>query len=166
MRLFRRKSATPEAPRPKLEVRTADTRDLDAIVSLLEELVRDRLPRGGKTRYLRSIRDEQRLKLVDPDCVWYVATRGKEVVGCARATVHPEHPLLAYLERRDYGYVYGLFVREEERGHGAGRLLLTACESWLKKRGVKWLFLHSTPEAMDFYDARGYEPCLEYGKRL
>lgn len=166
MGLFRRKTASTAPAQPKLEVRSAGTRDLEVIVSLLEELVRDRVPRGGKTRYLRSIRDEQRLKLVDSSCAWYVATRGEEIVGCARATIHPEHPLLAYLERRDYGYVYGLFVRDDERGRGAGKLLLSACESWLKKHGVKWLFLHSTPEAMEFYEGRGYEPCLEYGKRL
>lgn len=166
MGLFRRKAPPRPSAEPKLEIRTAGTRDLEAIVGLLEELVRDRVPRGGKARYLRSIREEQRLKLVDSSCAWFVATRGEKIVGCARVTIHPEHPLLAYLERRDYGYVYGLFVVADERGRGAGKMLMAACEGWLKKRGVKWLFLHSTPEAMEFYEERGYEPCLEYGKRL
>ena len=108
--------------------------------------------------------------LLDPDAVWYVAERvvdgEKQLVGCARATLHHEHPLLAYLEKRDYGYVFGVFVTKSERRTGTGARLMQKCEQWLRGRGARWAFLHSTVDGIPFYEALGYEPSLEFGKRL
>ena len=174
MAWFGRKAAKPS---PRVELREANTRDLDEIVAMLRELVADKVPRRARTRYMKTMREEQRRMLLDPNAVWFVAERrvpvrsrdGKtaaRLVGCARATVHPTHPLLAYLEKRDYGYVFGVFVRPDDRRSGVGRRLLAKCESWLRERGAKWVFLHSTVPGIPFYEALGYEPSLEFGKRL
>lgn len=152
-----------------MELREASTRDLEGILVLLQELVADKVPRGARARYLKTMREEQRRMLLDPDAVWFVAERkggGGDLLGCARATIHREHPLLAYLERRDYGYVFGVFVRKDERRAGTGRRLLAKCEAWLRQRGARWVFLHSTVDGIPFYEALGYEPSLEFGKRL
>ena len=47
-----------------------------------------------------------------------------------------------------------------------GARLLEACQSWLKARGAKWAFLHSSTEALGFYRAEGYEPSFEFAKKL
>src|SRR2546430_1723577 len=162
MALFRRKNTD---SRPKVLVREADTRDLEAIVALLVELVADRVPRRGRAAYLEAVRAEQREKLLDPDAVWFVAARGEELVGCARVHLEKWHPMLAYLEQQRNGYLYGVFVKATERRAGAGRMLLARCETWLRAHGVRYAFLHSTPEAIPFYEAVGYEPCLEFAKK-
>lgn len=169
MAWFRRKKGTPKSA-PHTEIRVADTRDLNGIVAMLELLVADKIPRRSRARYLKTMRDEQKRMLLDPKAVWYVAERnapqGKVLVGCARATVHEQHPLLAYLEKREYGYVFGVFVRQEARRTGTGKKLLKKCESWLRERGAKWVFLHSTVDGIPFYEALSYEPSLEFGKHL
>ena len=164
MAWFRRKKTVAKSPRT--EIRVADTRDLEAIVSMLEELVADKIPRRARARYLKTMREEQKRMLLEPTAVWFVAQREKVLVGCARATVHEQHPLLAYLERRDYGYVFGVFVKKSERRTGTGKKLLGRCESWLRERGARWAFLHSTIDGIPFYEALDYEPSLEFGKRL
>ena len=104
--------------------------------------------------------------LLEPSAAWFVAERAGEVVGCARVHVRSEHPLLEYLDRREAGYVFGVFVRGGERRGGAGRALLARCEKWLQARGVRWVFLHSTTAAVGFYEALGFEATLEFAKKL
>ena len=164
MAWFRRKKSNARTPR--IEIRVADTRDLGAIVHMLELLVADKVPRRARARYLKTMREEQKRMLLEPTAVWYVAQREGVLVGCARATIHELHPLLAYLERRDYGYVFGVFVNKDERRTGTGKKLLAKCESWLREKGARWAFLHSTIDGIPFYEALGYEPSLEFGKRL
>ena len=161
--LFRRRGP---ATRAAVAVRAADTRDLDEICAMLEELVADKLPRRSRKGYLAAIREEQRRMLLEPDAAWFVAERGGAIVGCARVNVRAGHPLLEYLDRRDAGYVFGVFVRGGDRRDGAGRALLARCEKWLVARGVRWVFLHSTPPAMGFYETLGYEATLEFAKKL
>ncbi len=161
MKIFKRKSAT-----PGIEIRRAAHDELDAIVSLLAELVTAQVPRRKRAKYLQAVREDQVRRLDDDDTAWFVANRGGDLVGCARADLRRDHPLLAYLEDPGYGYLFGVFVREDERGRGTGARLVTACEAWLKSRGAKWAFLHSAPEALGFYRAEGYEPSFEFAKKL
>lgn len=170
MAWFTRRRKQPRAAGPKIEIRVADTRDLDEILAMLVLLVADKVPRGARKRYHKTMREEQKRMLLEPKAVWFVAERvtpeGRHMIGCARATLHEMHPLLAYLERRDYGYVFGVYVRKEGRRLGTGKKLLAKCESWLKERGARWVFLHSTVDGIPFYEALDYEPSLEFGKRL
>ena len=58
------------------------------------------------------------------------------------------------------GWVYYLAVREDARGRGLGRELMTAAEGWLAARGVAkvQLMVRDTNEgAVGFYEALGYE---------
>lgn len=162
MKIFRRK----EEPLAPIVIRRAAEDDLDVIVDLLAELVTLQVPRRRRARYLRSVRADQAKRLTDPDTAWFVANRGPELVGCARADLQPHHPLLDYLDDTGYGYLFGVFVRADERGRGTGAKLVAACESWLRGRGARWAFLHSAPEALGFYRAEGYEPSFEFAKKL
>ena len=162
MRWFQRKAK----PSRRVAIREASGKDLDTIVHMLDALVADKVPRRSRKRYLQTVRREQSQLLIDPSALWLIAERSGEPVGCARATLHHEHPLLAYLPDRDYGYIYGVFVTADERRTGTGRQLLQKCEQWLRAKGARWVFLHSTFEAIPFYEAVGYEPSLEFGKRL
>lgn len=161
MKIFKRKSVV-----PGIEIRRAAHDELDAIVSLLTELVTAQVPRRKRAKYLQAVREDQARRLDDADTAWFVANRGGDLAGCARADLRSDHPLLAYLEDPRYGYVFGVFVRKDERGRGTGARLVTACEGWLKSRGAKWAFLHSAPEALGFYRAEGYEPSFECAKKL
>lgn len=161
MGLFRKKRTSSQ-----VEIRRAADDDLDAIVVLLAELVTATVPRKRRPKYLEAVRADQKKRFRDPDTVWFVATRAGTIVGCARADIRTGHPLLAYLEDRQFGYLFGVFVAADERGQGTGSRLLGACESWLKGRGVKWVFLHSAPEAVGFYSAVGYDPSFEFARRL
>lgn len=50
-----------------------------------------------------------------------------------------------------------LAVKEEQRGQGLGKALLTACESLARERGVNELYLLTTT-AEKFFAALGYQP--------
>ena len=163
MKIFRRKEKMPLA---SIAIRRAAEDDLDEIVALLTELVTAQVPRRRRARYLRAVRQDQAKRLTDPDTAWFVANRGEDLVACARADLQPHHPLLAYLDEPGYGYLFGVFVREDERARGTGAKLVAACESWLRGRGARWAFLHSAPEALGFYRAEGYEPSFEFAKKL
>jgi GNAT superfamily N-acetyltransferase len=161
VKIFRRKAVHPEAL-----IRRADRAELDDIVGLLAELVTAQVPRRKRARYLDAVRADQARRVGDPDTAWFVAERDSTLVGCARADLRHEHPLLAYLDDPGHGYLFGVFVHADERGHGTGARLLAACESWLKSRGARWAFLHSSTEALGFYRAEGYEPSFEFAKKL
>src|SRR4051812_30587460 len=161
--IFRKKKAAPDAA---ISIRRAAEDDLDEIVKLLAELVANQVPRRRRARYLRSVRADQQKRMSDPDTAWFVANRGTDLVGCARADLQSHHPLLAYLDDTGCGYLFGVFVREDERAKGTGAKLVASCESWLRGRGARWAFLHSAPEALGFYRAEGYEPSFEFAKKL
>ncbi|HVO30669.1 MAG TPA: GNAT family N-acetyltransferase [bacterium] len=161
VRLFRKRTIARE-----VEIRRAAEDELDEIVALLAELVASQVPRKKRPQYIAAVREDQARRLRDRDTAWFVAHRGETLVGCARADIKSGHPLLAYLDESRYGYLFGVFVADETRHRGVGARLVAACEGWLKERGVKWVFLHSSPEAVGFYSAVGYDPSFEFARRL
>lgn len=69
------------------------------------------------------------------------------------------------------GWVYYLGVREERRGEGIARLLMSACEQWLIVRGcpkIQLMVRGDNRAALGFYDALGYasQDVVTLGKRL
>lgn len=58
------------------------------------------------------------------------------------------------------GWVYYLAVREDERRHGLGRLLMSSCEQWVAARGIPKLQLMvraGNEPALAFYAGLGYD---------
>ncbi len=66
--------------------------------------------------------------------------------------------------RNQYLELAYLYVSEEERGHGIGRALMTACRGWAKEQGAEMLYIsaHSAVESQAFYQAVGCREAAEY----
>ncbi|GAB3537248.1 GNAT family acetyltransferase [Arthrobacter tecti] len=58
------------------------------------------------------------------------------------------------------GWVYYLAVAEDRRGEGLGRLMMDACEQWLRRQGavkVQLMIRETNTEVLNFYERLGYE---------
>lgn len=80
-----------------------------------------------------------------------------ELIGVLEARVVGDHPIFRL---SDHGYVNGLFVREDYRGHGIGEDLLDNAAEWFR----------TNPRDVEFYridvlegDESGREVLEEYG---
>lgn len=69
----------------------------------------------------------------DPDAAVFLAYQGETAVGFAQCQLR--HDYVEGTESSPVGYLEGIFVKEEARGRGYARLLLTACEVWAKEKG-------------------------------
>jgi GNAT superfamily N-acetyltransferase len=63
------------------------------------------------------------------------------------------------------GWVEEIVVRDQERGHGVGRLLMDAFEQWADARGCALVAL-ATRRAAPFYRALGYEESAAYLRKV
>jgi GNAT superfamily N-acetyltransferase len=59
------------------------------------------------------------------------------------------------------GYVWGVFVRPEQRGRGIGELLVSACMSHLRARGCGRALLHAGERSVGLYGRMGFRPTGE-----
>ena len=135
-----------------ITVRGAHDSDLDALISLLEEIMAHhgvpRPARGSLTRTLRSI-------LTSDSHLFLVAESGGSIIGmCALVFTVSTWSAGPVCEIQD------VIVTDESRGAGAGRLLLEAAEDVARERGCVRLFLHAEPAnlgAHAFYRSLGLE---------
>lgn len=58
------------------------------------------------------------------------------------------------------GHLEELAVAEDQQGSGIGRLLVDACEDWLRREGVETVFVSSLDTATAFYERLGYQRCV------
>lgn len=102
---------------------------------------------------------------------------------CRRALVGPDSTVLAVTDATGLaatamvghdghrGWVYYLAVADRCRGRGLGALLMSACEEWVRERGIPKLQLMVRRDNADvsaFYDRLGYEASdvIVLGRRL
>ena len=145
-----RPSAAPDGS--TINVREAHDADLDALISLLEEIMAHhgvpRPARGSLSRTLRSI-------LRSDSHLFLVAEGGDSIIGmCALVFTVSTWSAGPVCEIQD------VIVTEESRGGGTGRLLLEAAEKVARERGCVRLFLHAEPAnlgAHAFYRSLGLE---------
>jgi N-acetylglutamate synthase-like GNAT family acetyltransferase len=81
----------------------------------------------------------------------------------ARTTAGVKGFLIATLA--DYGFSMSghleeLAVAEDGQGGGLGRMLVAACEDWLRGEGVETVFVSSLEGAVSFYERLGYQRCI------
>ena len=58
------------------------------------------------------------------------------------------------------GHLEELAVAEDGQGVGLGRMLVAACEDWLRSEGVETVFVSSLEGAVSFYERLGYQRCI------
>jgi ribosomal protein S18 acetylase RimI-like enzyme len=61
---------------------------------------------------------------------------------------------------RPIGFIYDIFLEEEERGKGLGKATMRALEEFARKEGLKALYLHvfaHNPIAIRLYQSSGYK---------
>jgi GNAT superfamily N-acetyltransferase len=143
-------------PKPKLLIRDAKAADAARLVALIHELGHE-IDENAVRKNLSSLQKAGETPLV--------ATLGKEVVGLCGVhrtiTIHRDAPL---------GRITILVVTQEAQGHGIGRLLVEAAESWMREIGCKLVEVTSNDRrtaAHAFYRHLGYErTSLRFAKAL
>ena len=61
----------------------------------------------------------------------------------------------------DIGYILGIYIEEEYRGHGLSRKLIRSAEEWCKEKGLVHLSLNVSTvndRALELYKTEGFEP--------
>ena len=138
-----------------LTIRAAQQGDLDGMVSLLQALFaleEDFIPdpdrqRRGLTRFMDGCGTHR--------CI-LVAEENRRVIAMATIQI-----LISTAEGGPVGLVEDVVVREDCRGRGVGRQLMTAITSWAADRGLTRLQLladRTNFRALDFYDRMSWLP--------
>lgn len=149
------RAAKPKPP-PEPKIRDAKPGDAPRLVELVRLLDKEIDQKSLRTN-LRLLEKSGETPLV--------ATVGTEVVGLcgvsARVMVHRAAPI---------GRISPLVVAEEAQGHGIGRMLVEAAETWMRKKGCKLVEVTSNDrrsEAHAFYRHMGYErTSIRFAKKL
>jgi len=63
--------------------------------------------------------------------------------------------------RREWGYITSAYVAAEERAHGLGRKLLDHLIEAARRRGLEFLILWPSDDAVPFYSRAGFRPVSE-----
>lgn len=75
--------------------------------------------------------------------------------GCFAYGLYNNNGLVAVLlaERLSYNgcMLWYVAVKPEEQGKGYGSMLFSSFEETVKSKGIEWIFLNSTKNALDFY---------------
>lgn len=129
-------------------IRDADTVDLAALTLLINEL--------GYPTTLEEMRDRFSKIADHPDYRTIVAVLNNEVVGMAGLAKG-----IFYEKNGYYLRILALVVKQNSRGKGVGKVLLTAAENWAKKQGLTSVLVNcgnrrEREQAHRFYHAMGY----------
>lgn len=95
-----------------------------------------------------------------PEVYLAVAETDKAVVGYILGFSHP-----TFYANGHVAWVEEIFVREDCRKKGIGKLLLDSFERWSEEKGCRLVAL-ATRRAADFYKALGYEESAVYFRKL
>jgi amino-acid N-acetyltransferase len=123
-----------------ITVRPARTADVEAIESLIEPYVKQRILLGKDAVVLYEAIQQ-----------FVVAELDGEVVGCGAL----------HVMWRDLGEVRTVAVAESKRGHGVGRAIIAALESSARTLGLTRLFCLTFET--EFFHRQGYEAIGEVG---
>ena len=88
----------------------------------------------------------------------FLAELAGEVIGSAACQrFQGLYPNVFDLEKRNYGYIWGVYIVPEQRGKGAAKLLTTACTDYLKESGCTRAILHAAPMGRPVYEKLGFK---------
>ena len=98
--------------------------------------------------------------LADDGACLLLAVDGQDSVGYLLGFRH-----LTFYANGPVGWVEEIVVRDQDRGQGIGRILMSAFEQWATARGCALVAL-STRRAGPFYRALGYEESAAYYRKV
>jgi GNAT superfamily N-acetyltransferase len=143
-------------PRPKPVIRDAITSDAPRLVELIRYLGHE-IDEKSVRKNLSALKKTGEVPLV--------ATLEKALVGLCgvRKQIVISRPV-------PLGRITSLVVAEDAQGHGIGRMLVEAAESWMRKAGCQMVEVTSNDrraEAHAFYRHMGYErTSIRFAKTL
>ena len=141
-------NATLPASKPEPAIRRMEQRDAREVSLLIQQLGYER-SEAEVTRWVRLFAAEVERQTA------FVACLGEEVIGWIEVSIERR------LQSPPFALIGGLVVKEGERGHGIGRKLCEAAESWSWERGVSAVRVTSRNTRLDahrFYEGSGYQP--------
>ncbi len=148
-----RSSSQPQVHETRDAVLIACPYDHHDAKSLLQAFHREQVQRYGYAEPLEADPTEYQ----DPQGGFFVAYRNRSPVGCGGFHWYDRIRAIAELKR--------LYVVTEMRGHGIGRLLLTAMEAAAIQRGARQIILESGVHnlaALDLIHRAGYKRIPRY----
>ena len=94
----------------------------------------------------------------------WIAEDDRQIIAQAFVQVVAKMPDLYHFER-GFGYVTNVFTRPAYRNLGIGAKLMEYLQAWALERGLEFLILWPTKQAVPFYARAGFHPAeriLEY----
>lgn len=168
--MTRTRRLAPERTVTPVTVRSATLEDLDVVVGLRLQLLREeaRSPLFARPRRdLRTLaRDLTAAQLIAPTETTLLALDGEVGVGLLRVSVSRGGRLV---HPTRYGFLTSAFVRASHRRRGVLRLLLGEAEQWCRVRGIREVRLHCTVENAEgntTWDALGYQAAEVVRRRV
>lgn len=154
---------------PAVVVRTATPDDLEVVVALRMELLREeaRSPLFATVRRdaARQARQLCEAQLASPTEVSLLALDGGEGVGLLRCTVSRAPRLV---DPASYGFLTSAYVVPTHRRRGILRAMLREAEAWCRIRGLREVRLQCTTENAEgnaTWEALGYVPAAVVRRR-
>lgn len=128
------------------QLRTATLQDTDGILALMGRVIRDTVDEDHHAETIQNVTDNLRhWQRSAESCVHLVAESGSDIVGVVLV--------------KDFWNLCSLFVATEHHRKGIGRALalvaIERCRAVSPKRAIH---LNSSPFAVTFYLALGFEP--------
>jgi ribosomal protein S18 acetylase RimI-like enzyme len=151
-------------------VRTAEERDVDAIVGLWHEFVNFHHELDGRLRRRRASRKRfatlvRSLLESDRDRVVVAETAEGRLIGYALGSDRDNAPVL---EPERFGLVSDIYVDEGHRREGVAGALFSDLENWFRVRGltsVELGVLHVNTLAQAFWRAQGFTDFVDRLRR-
>jgi len=136
------------------QVRLADADDAEAVADLAAGLARSFA--FSRSRFRVSY---PALLAADGACL-LLAVDGPQRLGYLLGFEH-----LTFYANGPVAWVEEVFVRDQDRGRGVGRVLMSAFEQWAAARDCALVAL-ATRRAAPFYRALGYEESAVYHRKV
>jgi GNAT superfamily N-acetyltransferase len=136
------------------EIRQAEIGDADEVAGLAAALAMSFEFSAAK------FRENYPSLLADDGACLLLAVDGQDSAGYLLGFRH-----LTFYANGPVGWVEEIVVRDQDRGQGIGRILMSAFEQWATARGCALVAL-STRRAGPFYLALGYEESAAYYRKV
>lgn len=150
-------TTAPAIRRGAIVVRIASERDLDAVVSMRLEFLRElgRLPRDADEA-ARVTRNWLAAHVATGDFVVWVVEVGGSMVATSALSLQQRPPYYYGLAEGVEGYLLNMYTRREWQRQGIGRAILDEVLRYARGAGIRRVTLHATDAGRPLYEAAGF----------